>query len=121
MYLSLKSFCFCCAISINRFSLLFFRALSLFFQSASVSIILRRVISIAILHFCRICSIRSSRLMFISLCSSRLMSLINFNLCVVLYARSFSLRILSSSCSNRCCVRRCISVANFSFSLNLNF
>jgi len=120
MYFSSISFCFFCAISISRFSLPFFRALSFFFQSASVSITLRRAISVAILHFCRICSIRSSRLMLINLRSSRLTSLNNFNLRVVLHARSFSFRILSSSCSCHCCRRLCLSVANFSLSFNLN-
>jgi len=107
-------------ISISRFSLPLFRALSFFFQSTIVSITLRRAISIAILHFCRICSIRSSRLTLINLRSSRLTSLNNFNLRVVLHARFFSFRILNSSCSCRCCTRCCLSVANFSFSLNLN-
>ena len=120
MYFSSKSFCFCCAIFISRFFLPFFCALSFFFQFAKVSITLRRVSSAAILHFCRICSIRSSRLIFISLRSSRLTSFNNFNLRAVLYVRSFSFRVLSSCCSNRCCTRCCLSVVNFSLSFNLN-
>lgn len=119
MYFSSISFFFCCSISINRFSLPFFRALFFFFQSTSVSITLRRTMSVAILHFCRICSIRSSRLMFISRLSSCLMSFNNFNLRVDLHARSLSFRILNFSCSSRCCVRCCLSLANFSLSFNL--
>lgn len=119
MYLSSISFCFRCLLSSSSFCLAFFRALSFFFQSANVSITLRRASSVAISHFCRICSIRFSRLIFINLRSSCLTSLNNFNLRVDLHARSFSFRILNSSCSLRCSTRCCLSLANFSLSFNL--
>ena len=114
-------FCFCCLISISCLLLAFLRALSFFFQSAKTLIILRRTISAAILHFCWICLVRFSRLMFISFRSSCLMNFNNCSLCIVLRALSLSFRILNSSCNSRCCTRYCLSLANFSLSLNLFF
>lgn len=121
IHLSSMTFCFCCLTSISRRFFAFFRPLSFFFQSTKTSITLRRAISAAILHFCRICSARFLCLIFIILCSS---CLINFNSCnlrTVLCALSLCFRIFNSFSNSCCCTRCCLPLANFSLSLNLTF